>query len=80
MPLYEFQCEACDHEFEVLTRAGQAPACPACDATALRKKWSTFAAQGGENTPSAPDPGHRQSHGAGCGCCGGAAPGACGLN
>jgi len=77
MPIFEFHCEQCDHEFEVLTRSGQDPECPECHSTELRKKWSTFAAQGAEAKPS----GGGHAHGPGCGCCcGGGGGGACDLN
>lgn len=77
MPIYEFHCEKCEHEFEILTRSGETPECPECHSTELRKKWSTFTAQGGEK----PSGGGGHQHSAGCGCCGGGGmPGACGLN
>ena len=31
MPIYEYRCRACDHEFEaVIIPNGNPPACPAC--------------------------------------------------
>ena len=37
MPLYDFRCRACAHEFEALVRAGHDPVCPACGAADLEK-------------------------------------------
>ena len=36
MPLYDFACAACGHEFEVLAAAGAAVSCPTCGAPAHR--------------------------------------------
>ncbi|MGD9906140.1 MAG: zinc ribbon domain-containing protein [Vicinamibacterales bacterium] len=43
MPIYEYRCRACSREFEVLVRAGDTPACPACAATDLERVLSLFA-------------------------------------
>ena len=42
MPLYEFRCQACGKEIEVLQKISEAPRtiCPACGAAALVKKVS----------------------------------------
>lgn len=77
MPIFEYHCEDCSREFELLTRVGEEALCPGCQSARLRKKWSTFAAQGGGKAAPVPA-GH--AHGAGCGCCGGGAMDACGLN
>ena len=39
MPLYEYRCEACEHEFEALQKMSDEPLvhCPACDDATLRK-------------------------------------------
>ena len=39
MPLYEYRCDTCGHEFEALQKMSDEPLihCPACDETALRK-------------------------------------------
>jgi putative FmdB family regulatory protein len=47
MPLYEYRCRSCGHRFEVLQRLGEGAeglVCPRCDARALDKQVSTFAA------------------------------------
>jgi len=39
MPLYEYRCDACGHEFEALQKMNDEPLvhCPACDDASLRK-------------------------------------------
>jgi len=37
MPIFEYSCDACHHEFEALVRTGSTPACPKCTGTALSK-------------------------------------------
>src|SRR5262249_34559585 len=44
MPVYEFRCRACDHEFEQLVLPGRPePACPECQSADLERKLSSFA-------------------------------------
>lgn len=33
MPIYEYHCQACEHDFELLVRSSTVPACPECGAT-----------------------------------------------
>jgi putative FmdB family regulatory protein len=33
MPIFEYKCRGCGHQFEKLVRHGATPACPACQAT-----------------------------------------------
>jgi putative FmdB family regulatory protein len=42
MPIYEYQCANCDHEFETIQRFSDAPlkVCPACGKDTLAKKIS----------------------------------------
>jgi putative FmdB family regulatory protein len=41
MPLYEYQCRSCSHEFEVLVRPGDpAPTCTSCGGGELDKLLS----------------------------------------
>ena len=44
MPLFDFQCRKCGHEFETLVRpVDPPPSCPACGAKDLEKQLPTFA-------------------------------------
>ena len=41
MPIYEYACSKCGHEFEALVRAGKAPPpCASCGATELERRLS----------------------------------------
>ena len=74
MPLYEYSCKACEHQFETLVRNGEAPECPACHGKTLERRFSVFAAHTGTaaTTPRAAGP---------CGSCGDPrGPGACSLS
>jgi putative FmdB family regulatory protein len=44
MPIYEYTCEKCESEFELLVRDGQPPVCPSCGAKKLEKRFSVPAA------------------------------------
>jgi putative FmdB family regulatory protein len=48
MPLYEFVCRTCHHEFEALVRVNDIPACPGCRGTDLERLLSTFAVDSAE--------------------------------
>ena len=73
MPMYEYACRACGHEFETLVRSGDTPECAACSSQDLQKKLSAFATQ-------AYGPGESAANAA-CGTCGNpGGPGACRLN
>ena len=39
MPIYEYVCDSCEHQFELLQRVGAPPpeACPECGARQVRK-------------------------------------------
>jgi putative FmdB family regulatory protein len=50
MPLYEYRCQTCGHEFEKMVRFSEAalnPVCPSCESEKTAKKISMFAAYGG---------------------------------
>jgi len=38
MPIYDYQCQGCGHQFETLVRGGVTPACPRCNSVALDKQ------------------------------------------
>ena len=41
MPIFEYACRKCGHEFETLVRPGSdAPSCPSCHGTELEKLLS----------------------------------------
>ena len=66
MPIYEYACSACEHEFELLVRSSSSdrpPQCPQCDSEKVVRKLSVFAARQGVSSPSA-------SAGDGCSRCG----------
>ena len=52
MPLYEYRCLACGHQFEALVRAHDTPVCNACQSTELERLLSMFAVSS-ESTRSA---------------------------
>jgi len=72
MPIFEYACTHCGHEFETLTRASSTPECPQCHATELEKKLSVFA-----TSSSQPDPAPPMSACGSCGHPGG--PGSCAM-
>lgn len=40
MPIFEYTCKGCGHQFETLVRSGDAPACPSCASTELERELS----------------------------------------
>ena len=46
MPFYPYRCSGCGHEFELLVRSSDVPACPSCRSEALEKLVSLTAPQG----------------------------------
>ena len=41
MPIYEYRCLDCNHDFELLVRgAGAVPACPSCKSEKLERRLS----------------------------------------
>jgi putative FmdB family regulatory protein len=55
MPLFDFRCRACAHEFEALVRPQDAggPRCPACQGADLERLLATFAVSSQEKTRAA---------------------------
>jgi putative FmdB family regulatory protein len=43
MPIYEYRCLACGHQFEALVRAHDTPVCGSCQSTQLERLLSMFA-------------------------------------
>ena len=56
MPIYEYQCENCGHEFEKLVRFSDPqntqPECPGCNSENTRKRLSAIAAFSAGQTQS----------------------------
>ena len=66
MPIFEYRCAACEHEFEELVRGGddeRALKCPSCGKGKAQRKLSVFASPATTATKSTPQAG-------GCGRCG----------
>lgn len=77
MPLFEYACQACNHQFEALVRNGAAPACPACNSDSLERRQSVFAARSSAGATSVSE----VPMGGGCGHCGDPrGPGSCSIN
>ena len=54
MPIFDFHCRACGHEFEALIRAQDpAAACPSCQSADLEKLLSGFAMKTDERSAAA---------------------------
>jgi putative FmdB family regulatory protein len=66
MPIYEFHCEQCEHDSEILVRSSdwKGTKCPQCGSAKISKKFSTFASAGGEKSADS-------KSGSGKRCCGG---------
>ena len=53
MPIYEYACKSCGHEFEELIRRTEQPVCPACGQTGADRQMSVPAAHTAGPTNSA---------------------------
>jgi putative FmdB family regulatory protein len=69
MPIYEFHCEKCERDSEILVRSSdwKGTECPHCGSTKLTKKLSVFASAAGDGHPT---PSSGGGNGGGH-CCGG---------
>ena len=77
MPIHEYSCHACGHEFETLVRSSETPSCASCGSTDLDKKLSVFATHGNASGNASGGAAAAAEPGA-CGTCGNpAGPGAC---
>jgi putative FmdB family regulatory protein len=75
MPIFEYVCKECEHQFEAIVLGAQTPKCPKCESRKLEQQLSRFAV-GGEKSPAA-----ASSAGGPCGSCGDPrGPGACSMN
>ena len=77
MPIFEYVCKECGHQFEALvmsSRGSQRPECPSCKGSRLEQLLSTFAVGPSKGPTSSPSPGP-------CGSCGDPrGPGSCSMN
>jgi putative FmdB family regulatory protein len=66
MPIYEFHCDKCDQDSEILVRSTDwtGTKCPHCGSTKISKRLSVFASStgGAEEAPSC------RANSGGCGC------------
>ncbi|MGD0469316.1 MAG: zinc ribbon domain-containing protein [Terriglobales bacterium] len=78
MPIFEYVCKECQHEFEALVFGKQKAECPKCQSKKLEPQLSVFAVSaksGARTQPSFP-----AGPAGPCGSCGDArGPGACSL-
>jgi len=75
MPILEYVCEECAHEFETIVQGARVPECPTCKSTHLERRLSVFAVGGKSASLAA-----REPFGP-CGTCGDPrGPGSCAMN
>jgi putative FmdB family regulatory protein len=54
MPIYEYVCSDCGHQFEALVRGDKKPSCPSCGRRKLAKQLSVPAAHTAGSEPVCP--------------------------
>jgi putative FmdB family regulatory protein len=60
MPIYEYCCETCRHEFEAFVASGTTPLCPKCGSGALERLLSSFGVSSESTRANALKSGRRQ--------------------
>ncbi len=71
MPIYEYACQSCQHEFEMLVPSHKTKvACPRCQGGDVEKLFSSFALRGSGGFVESRAAASGMSGGGG-GCCGG---------
>lgn len=65
MPIYEYSCQKCHSDFELLVRGDAEPKCPNCGGKKLTRQFSVPAAHSSQASPLPP--------------CGSPLPGGCGM-
>jgi len=77
MPIFEYICSQCHHQFETLLYGQQKAECPKCHATTLEPQLTVFAVSAKGSSSSRPSSAPATG---GCGSCGDPrGPGACSL-
>jgi putative FmdB family regulatory protein len=78
MPIFEYICQKCNHQFEALIYGDQKAECPKCHARKLAQQLSVFAVSTKGPSPSSSRPAGP------CGSCGSCGdprgPGSCSIN
>jgi len=71
MPMFDFRCDQCAHDFEAFVRASTTPECPQCRSATVSRRLSTFGV-GVSSSGSAPAGGNylgrARTQGTGFGC------------
>ncbi|MCL2117754.1 MAG: zinc ribbon domain-containing protein [Planctomycetaceae bacterium] len=73
MPIYEYYCQKCQNDCELLIRGSEKPVCPRCGSCKLQRQMSAPAAHTGGTACSAADFCERRPN-PGCGGCAGRCP------
>jgi putative FmdB family regulatory protein len=61
VPIYEYECRGCKHQFEALVRVSDAPpVCPSCQSSDIERLISLFAVDSGDTRRMARDAARRQ--------------------
>lgn len=73
MPIFEYRCKECDHQFEALVYGSEKAECPRCHSQRLDPRISVFAVAAKASSSAEVSPGA-------CGTCGDPrGPGACSM-
>ncbi len=79
MPLFEYICRECQHQFEALVFGKQKAECPKCESVKLEPQLSVFAVSA--KSAGQAQPSFSGSASGGCGSCGDPrGPGTCSMN
>jgi putative FmdB family regulatory protein len=74
MPIFEYVCQQCRHQFEAIVLGTQKATCPKCESKRLSQQLSSFAVRGEKSQEPSGASGP-------CGSCGDPRrPGACSMN
>jgi len=46
MPIFEYVCQECDHQFEAIVQGSQKARCPKCESRKLEQQISRFGVSG----------------------------------